>query len=424
MKEQEFCNWAPPGVMKEQFTEANYRPSRADGRFERSLGFVMDYLRRMRPKLGFEQVSCAEEFGPWREKVKAKLRELLRMREELVVEFKLLSEEPRDGYNLCRYEFYPEPGLVIPILVLVPDCARQPGAKVPAVICSPGSAAGLNSLAGEPDRCFNRYRKRNKQAWFYAQAGMVGVAIENPATAFNSEPEIEYGQVQTRFFSLLAMTGRNYQGFVTEQRLMVVEFLKRLPFVDAKRIAVSGLSLGCGGVLYAALMSDDIAAAVYNDFVCSALIRTISTTDTATGPTLASARMASNEWFDVQPDLMAALAPKPLLLDEGGPWKGHLDKIVQAYGFSGHPENLQITYYPKYADPSSRIHDHEDLREVRGLTPGQYLEYANVDASQHSFHSEVAVPWLMRQFYGHDDMSPKLRAAIEEAVAEKCWKPK
>jgi len=34
---------------------------------------------------------------------------------------KLLSEEPRNGYRLYRYEFYPEERLAVPILVLVPE---------------------------------------------------------------------------------------------------------------------------------------------------------------------------------------------------------------------------------------------------------------------------------------------------------------
>ena len=247
---------------------------------------------------------------------------------------------------------------------------------------------------------------------------MIGVAVENPATGVNSGDEVEYGEVQARFFILLTMMGRPYHGFITDQRLMIVEFLKKCPFVDNARIAVSGLSLGCGGVLYSALMSDDVSAAVYNDFVCSLRQRLLSATEVASGPSLPSDWLPGGiEWFDIQPDLMAAVAPKPLLLAEGGPWKGHLEKIVRAYRMAGAEDKLAIRYYRRYQDPASRLHEEESLSEITGLTMEEYLEYANVDAQQHSFHAEVAVPWLM-DVYGMGAPSDFLKRELEKAVNE------
>lgn len=415
-----FRNWAPPGEMREKFTASDYESKRSDGRHESSLAFLMHAIRNIKPKLSFDNVHTYEEFTLWRQAVRDKLRELLKMTGNFDVEFKLLSEEKRDFYRLYKYEFYPEDGLVIPIMVLIPEDVIANNKQVPAVICSPGSGAGLGSLAGEADDCINRYPFRNKQAWWYCKAGMIGVAVENPATAWNSVDGVEYGQVQSKFFQLLPLAGRTYHGFITEQRLMIVEFLKKHPLVDNKKIAVSGLSLGCGGVLYAALMSDDIAAAVYNDFVCSDSQRVLSATETASGPNLAAARLpGALEWFDVQPDLQAALAPLPAIYPEGGPWVGHLEKIVRAYKLAGAEENLEIHYYDKYADPSKRIHDNEDLHKITGLTMLEHLEYANVDALQHSFHPEKDVPFLCRLFYGKDyECSDELKALFEQAVQE------
>ena len=416
-----YRNWAPPGVMRERFTASDFVSPRADGRFESSLGFLMHAIRGIKPKLSFDQVHTREEFYVWRQAVRDKLRELLRMTDRLTVEFKLLQEEKRDGYLLQKYEFYPEEGLAVPILMLIPDSAAASGEPVPAVICNPGSGAGLWSLAGEPDDNFNRYPLRNRQAWWYCKAGMIGVAVENPATAWNSVEGMEYGLAQTKFFQLLPLAGRTYHGFITEQRLMIVEFLKRHPLVDARRIAVSGLSLGCGGVLYTALMSDDVAAAVYNDFVCSGVQRVLSTTEIAGGPNLAGGGLpGALEWFDIQPDLQAALAPLPLILSEGGPWIGHVEKIVRAYELAGARDKLEVHYYDKYADPAGRKHETCDLRKTTGLDPMQYLEIANVDAEQHSFHAEIDVPFLCRHFFGSDyECSGELKRSFEEAIREK-----
>ncbi len=418
---RKFSNWAPPGVMLETYPESTFESARSDGRFDRSLGFIMRYIREQRPQLSMDKLAGASEFPAWRTAVRAKLRELLKMRPVDQYEVKLVETLARDGYRLLKYELYPEPYLAVPFWMLVPEAAFREHRKLPAVICSPGSGASIASLAGEPDNSINRYPYRNQQAWWYMRGGMIGIAMENPATAYNSEPDVEYGRVQLRFLSLLLQSGRTYAGFVTEQRLMVIDFLKHHELVDGSRLAVSGLSLGCGGVLYTALMSDDVQAAVYNDFVCSQTTRMLAVTRDL--PTEYSASCGFipgvREWFDIQPDLTAALAPKRLLLAEGGPWKGHLEKIVRAYEWAGHPEMLTLRYYPKYADPSTRKHDADDLRETTGLNGMEYLEdWANVDVSQHSFHVETALPWLAGIFFGNADFDAALRRDIERAVAE------
>jgi hypothetical protein len=61
-----------------------------------------------------------------------------------------LWAEARDGYVLEKWERYPEPGSVVPFLILVPEAANQ-GHRVPAVMCFPGSSDTKENLAGAPD---------------------------------------------------------------------------------------------------------------------------------------------------------------------------------------------------------------------------------------------------------------------------------
>lgn len=42
--------------------------------------------------------------------------------------------------------------------------------------------------------------------------------------------------------------------------------------------------------------------------------------------------------------------------------------------------------------PKDRLHEHKDVPE--GLTMEAFFEYANVDAPQHCFKENLAVPWL------------------------------
>ena len=407
-------------MKKKVYSKENFHTTRSDGRYDRTLGFLYEQFRRKKPKLSSDCLKSADEFPEWRRSVRKKLRELIGISENLHAEFAMLKEEKRDGYRIYHYEMYPEEYLAVPFLLLVPEKVIQTGGKVPAVICNPGSGARLPSLAGEPDNGPNRYPLRNRQAWCYAKAGMIALAVENPATGLNSEPGIAYGEVQLRCLTLLLQLGRTYHGFITEQRLMLLDFLKQHPLVDPERLACSGLSLGCGGTLYTAVLSDDVKAVVYNDFVCRHVTRLLSTTEISTNPVMACSFIpGANEWFDIQPDLMAALAPRPLLLAEGGSWKNCIEKVVHAYRMLGKENNLSVKYYPKFSDPASRKFEDIDLLTCEGLTPQEFLERSNVDASQHSFHPELAIPWLTRLFLGTEYNDSPLLAEIRRAKEEK-----
>lgn len=236
------------------FQPEDFETRRADGRFDNHMAFAWDYVRRMTPEYSFGKLKDASELPAWRAKVRAKLGELLVLPEKIPEpEFKQLAEERRDGYRLYRYEFYPEARLAVPILVLVPERAVADKTKVPAVVCLPGSGASLNSLAGEPDEFGNHYPARNRQAWHYAQVGMVGVAIENPATAESGVRDVNHFATQAQFARMMTLAGRSNWGFMVEHVLETIGFLKRHPNVDAGRIAVSGMSLGCIPALYAAV---------------------------------------------------------------------------------------------------------------------------------------------------------------------------
>jgi len=403
--------------------DRNFRTERADGRFDRSLGFIHHYISLRKHKLAFDTVSDATAFPQWRQHVKEKVRELLCMIPDPKPEFVMLREEKRDDYRIQWWELYPEDGLAVPFLMLIPEKVIATGQPAPAVVCTPGSGAGKESLAGEPCACPNRFPLRNRQAWWYVKAGMIVIATDNPGLAKSGEPDMEdYGKAAIRFRIQLMRCGRTYRGFVTEQRLMMFEFLKKHPLVDPACLAVSGLSLGCTGTLYPMLLNDDIAAMVYCDFVCDQTIRLLATTDFHSDdfPSI-DFLPGETEWFSIQPDLVAALAPRRILLAEGGPWIGHVETVVRAYEMLGMRDRLTLHYYPKYSTIESRSHDGDDLRQARGITPEEYLQWANVDVSQHSFHPDLAIPWLKEIFFGDEvelfdnpEMMLELQRAKEE----------
>ena len=92
-------------------------------------------------------------------------------------------------------------------------------------------------------------------------------------------------------------------------------------------------------------------------------------------------------------DIQAALAPRPLLFTEGGRTV-HIERIRAAYEMQDARDNLEVHYYPKYAEPETRKFDHRPIPE--GLTQEAYFLYANVDVAAHRYHPDIIVPWLSR----------------------------
>jgi hypothetical protein len=98
------------------------------------------------------------------------------------------------------------------------------------------------------------------------------------------------------------------------------------------------------------------------------------------------------EWVTF-PDIAASLAPRPIIITEGGV-TADLLKVKQAYEKFGAGDRMEYHYYPMYASAERRKWDMRDFPE--GLDQDQFLECANVDAPNHYFKNHLAVPWLKR----------------------------
>ena len=97
------------------------------------------------------------------------------------------------------------------------------------------------------------------------------------------------------------------------------------------------------------------------------------------------------EWFEF-PDILGSLAPMPLIITEGGALE-HLEAVQLAYEIGGAEGNFQYYFYPRYEDPGSRTHDHKPVPE--GLSREEWFACVNVDAVNHNFKGNVAIPRLL-----------------------------
>ncbi len=389
------------------------RSGRPDGRHVSTRGFLQHLLRDAKPRLAFDPKFTPEELELWRSQVRAKLRELMNFPEPppQPAPRKLWSKD-RDGYSLEKWELYPEPGSVVPYLVLIPRGASS-GKPAPAIMCIPGSSGTKENLAGEPplhpaikpdDRNHAGWlhAQRNQQAIQFARAGFVAVAVDHPGNGELSDLAKHRGTTMDDRSTLaryLIDMGRDYISLSVFQKRKIIDWLRAQPFVDAKRIALSGHSLGTEPLLVMAVLDPQIQGIVWNDYLGSNIERA----RVATRPNTRGIRPPANwlghcvpdlwEWFDY-PDLVAAFAPRPLILTEGGPTHS-LNLVRKAYEIAGAPKNVSIHYYPKYSDPADR-RDGKPIPE--GLDGTEWLDHANVNAPHHYFKGYLTVPWLADQF--------------------------
>ena len=393
--------------------EARYLTDRDDGRHVTTMGFCQHLLRNAAGRLAYRPGLDDAGFAEWRQRVRDKLAELLALTPELIAPgpapdpppVRLWSER-REGYRLEKWEAYPEPGSVVPLLMLVPDTvdAARPGA---AVMCFPGSASSKELLAGEPElrpeQPPNRHPVPNRMAWYYAKAGLVVVALDNPGIGeLDLLPAgVPPNSGRVKLTAQLIRLGRSYVELSVSQKLHVLGWLRSLPFVDADRVAVSGHSLGTEPAMCMAVLDRRLAALVFNDFLCHVRQRHVVLGLPRDGQwrdvdPLWHVVPGMFRWFDF-PDLLSSLAGRPLIMTEGGA-KQHLDQVRGAYRERGCSDLLAIHHYPRYADPAARLHDDDEIPE--GLTMEEYFTYANVDVPNHNFKHAVAVPWLVRTLNG------------------------
>ena len=203
--------------------ERTYQSHRADGRFVSTLGFSHHRLKSEQPKLAFDPAMPPEAWADWRAAVRDRFRSLMRLPElPPQIAPKRLWSEPREGYTLEKWETFPEPGAVVPLLLLVPDGATA-DRPAPAVMCFPGSAATKESLAGEPElhaAVKPRFPEHNRMAWWYAKAGMVAVAMENPGTGETADDLDQDVNRQRNCLAVdLIASGRSYLGLSVSQKI-------------------------------------------------------------------------------------------------------------------------------------------------------------------------------------------------------------
>lgn len=383
---------------------STFQTSRPDGRFVSSRAVAHLLIKNDLPAFAFRAGLPKEDFPAWKAHVGEAMARLMKhpVIQNLPVPV-CVSVQQRRGYRVEKWEAYPLPNCVVPYLVLIPDQATK-RTPAPAILCIPGWGGTKEELAGEPEweatkEVIKRHRPtRNAMAWKYVQEGWIAVAIDNPGSgeAADLEREADAGgyDFQTFARALLEMDW-SYLGYSSYVSQHILNWMKEQPATRRDRILVSGFSFGTEPLMVLGALDPSIYAFVYNDFVCRTRERAL----VMTKPDENGRRPWPNDishlipgflrCFDF-PDLVAHLAPRPVICTEGG-----LDRdfqlIKKAYALSGAPDHFTFYHYKAFEEPAKRK-DLSDLPE--GLDRDAYFRLVNVDPANHYFKAEYVIPWL------------------------------
>lgn len=376
------------------------KSDREDGRYISSRRVLQAMLENTRPKYAFNPNVSPAEFKKWQAGLRQAMKDIM-LHPDIKNQPapKLLKSELRKGYTIEKWEFYPLPECVSTFLVMIPDNLQK---KVPGVMCIPGSGGTKEKLANEPalePKFADKYHSdKIDMGLSYVNMGLIAVIVEHAAAGEASD--LEKYTTGTAFHydgtaRYLLELGWSYLGYDSFLHAQVINWMKQDKRINKDRLIVSGFSLGTESLMVLASIDPTIYGFVYNDFLCNTLERTIVMTEpdkNGIRPFPNTIRhLIPNFWNNFNfPDIVAAIAPRPLILTEGG-LDRDLNLVRKAYEIAGHPENLEIHHYPKFSDPSSRI----DLDKLpKGINRDQYYDLVNVDRTSHYFKSVTILPWL------------------------------
>lgn len=367
-----------------------YFSNRDDDRFLETAAHWHAGLKTSAPELAFNPQMAREAFPQWKEKVRNQLRTLLAFPEtEAASPPVRVSVQDRDTYTLERWEAYPLPRCVLPFLVLIPRDVT-PERPAAGVLCFPGSGRTKENLAGEPEvgdapTGSDWKWRENRMALHFVRAGMVAVAVDNPAHG-----ECASSGLDRNAFSLsLLWSGWSYEGLAVYRASHLLQWAMRDPRIRTDQIAASGHSLGAKYADMLCLLNPgQVKAVVHNDCIIHWKERLIA----LNGEPRPAYQIVPGflKWFDYL-DLQAALAPVPVLYSEGGR-TDYIQKLQAAYRIAGAEDHLTVHHYEKYDSPIKRPLDQAPIPE--GIDMTEFFRYANIDPENHRFRPDRAIPWL------------------------------
>jgi dienelactone hydrolase len=254
---------------------------------------------------------------------------------------RVLSKEENEDYVTERFEFHNGVDTTVPGMILIPKNRKGP---VPAVI-------GLHGHGSTKERILSDPKSVELIGPMLVKKGYVVAAIDGmfggerigkgPAGTLDKGA----GPQEATLFKLYLLQGRCLWGMMLREEQCLIDYLQARPEVDPKRIAATGMSMGCTRSWWLGAIDDRIQAVIgiacftrYTELIALGNLRYHGIYYFVPGVFA---------HFDTEA-IHSLIAPRSGDQDGGAPTEGihTLEKKLGAvYGMYGKPENFRSVIY-------------------------------------------------------------------------------
>jgi dienelactone hydrolase len=326
------------------------------------------------------RATTLDEHDRWRHELRARLRQITGI--DTMLQCDLLPEITErvvlDGYLRERVLIQTEPGVVMPVYVLVPgDLA--PGEQRPAVIAPHGhSSGGKFSPAGRRDipALVETIAEHNYD--YGVQLVRQGVVVLCPdARGFGERREWPLQGVGADLLlssscavlnHMAIPLGQTVTGMWAWDLMRLADYVGTRPDCDARRLGCAGLSGGGLQTLWFAALDERVCCAVVSGYFYGYRDSLLKLGNNC------SCNYVPHLWETADMgDIAALIAPRPLLIETGS-----RDPLNGERGVANVEEQVTIA------------------RQAYGLLGVTSRFEHDVFEGEHMWHGGQAVPWLIR----------------------------
>lgn len=279
--------------------------------------YFKDRFRVAARRLGF-RAATPEEHRIWRQELRGRLRELLGLHRMIAAPMnaRVTERVSCDGYTRERIEIDTEPGVTMPVYVLIPDGLRAPA---PAVIAAHGhSSGGKLAVAGVSDHPAVAATIQQHNYDYGVQAVRRGYVVFCPdARGFGERREWIYAAPESLLDSSCRQLahmgiplGLTVAGMWTWDLMALLDYIRARPETAGRKTGCIGLSGGGLQTLWLSALDDRVDCAVISGYfygVEDSLLHLAGNCDCNYVPHLW-------ETADMG-DIGALIAPRPLLIE-------------------------------------------------------------------------------------------------------------
>jgi len=354
-----------------------------DGRYYTAMEYLLLRFDALARQMGF-RAATLEEHQRWQHELRARLRQITGVNTMIScpLEPEITERVSLEGYARERVLLQTEPGIIMPVYVLLP-ADLPPGERRPIVIAPHGhSSGGKFSPAGRRDipALVNTIEEHNYD--YGVQLVRAGFVVFCPdARGFGERREL-YRQGDDPE-ALLASScdllnhmaiglGQTVTGMWTWDLIRLADYAEIRPECDASRLGCAGLSGGGLQTLWFSALDERVQCAVVSGYYYGykdSLLKLCGNCSCNYVPRLW-------EVADMG-DIGALIAPRPLLIETGTE-----DDLNGERGVVNASEQVEITRaaYELLGAPDRLVHD--------------------IFEGEHRWHGKRAIPWMVRWLTG------------------------